>query len=156
MYLFRTNNVLRKTVIKYKQSIHKSITKQNCSCWWLNHLIKSPMQHSYRLQLTLDSNHPKRKKNVIVERMLFHLQSVRLAIPARVVIGTWGISPFMLKMRSRSRGNAQAAQYQPSPLIAHIAETLWRRQEAAAATRNFIWAGGLTEVHILCQFNRIS
>lgn len=29
----------------------------------------------------------------------------------------------MLKMRSRSRGNAQAAQYHPSPPIAHIAKT---------------------------------
>lgn len=29
----------------------------------------------------------------------FHSQSVRLAIPARVVMGTWGISPFMLKVR---------------------------------------------------------
>lgn len=29
----------------------------------------------------------------------------------------------MLKMRSRSRGNAQAARYHPSPPIAHIAKT---------------------------------
>ena len=28
--------------------------------------------------------------------MIIHLQSVKLAIPARVVIGTLGVSPFIL------------------------------------------------------------
>lgn len=52
--------------------------------------------------------------------LLWHLQSVRLAIPARVVMGTWGISPFMLKMRSRGRVNAQAAQCHQSLPDPHI------------------------------------
>ena len=60
--------------------------------------------------------------------MMLHLQSVRLAIPARVVMGTWGISPFMLKMRSRGRVNAQAAQYHQSLPIPHISKMLQRQK----------------------------
>lgn len=39
-----------------------------------------------------------------------HSQSVRLAIPARVVMGTWGISPFMLKVRVGECADTQADQ----------------------------------------------
>lgn len=34
-----------------------------------------------------------------MQSIVEYSQSVRLAIPARVVMGTWGISPFMLKVR---------------------------------------------------------
>lgn len=63
--------------------------------------------------------------------MMLHLQSVRLAIPARVVMGTWGISPFMLKMRSRGRVNAEAAQSHQSLPNPHISKMLQRQQRDA-------------------------
>lgn len=62
------------------------------------------------------------------EGMMLHLQSVRLAIPARVVMGTWGISPFMLKMRSRGRVNAQAAKCHQSLSNRHISNVLRRQR----------------------------
>lgn len=62
------------------------------------------------------------------EGTMSHLQSVRLAIPARVVMGTWGISPFMLKMRSRGRVNAQAAKCHQSLPNRHISNVLQRQR----------------------------
>lgn len=63
--------------------------------------------------------------------MMLHLQSVRLAIPARVVMGTWGMSPFMLKMRSRGRVNAQVGQYHQSSYMSH--------RQSAAKDRGKKW-----------------
>ena len=68
---------------------------------------------------------------------MLHLQSVRLAIPARVVMGTWGISPFMLKMRSRGRVNAQAAQYHQSLPIRHISKVLQNKTNKQTRTEKW-------------------
>ena len=51
-----------------------------------------------------------------------YLRSVRLAIPARVVMGTWGISPFILKFSDGSAYTDILVQV-PAIITSHLPST---------------------------------